>query len=150
MKKYIKIIICILCLVILLFAINYLNTSKKPKFVDYDMDAKDSIHYELGDTIKIDKVNFTILDYESVDSSEEIKILLNLKIDKNNYQLLQDKYTFGFAYNNKFLLQTNCSYDNDKIYVVDFSHDSSRKYNQVVVIDNQSLKIVATIELNNE
>lgn len=150
MKQYIKIVILIIIFVLILGIINFVNVSTKPKFVDYDMDATDSKHYNLIDVIKIENVSFSILDYEYIETEKNPQVILNLNINDNSYQLLHDKYTFGLAYNDKYLLKSNCSYNNNELRIVDFSGNKVTQFNQFVIIDNETLKITATINLENE
>lgn len=150
MRKYIKIIISIAIFVSVLIGINFINNSQKPKFVTYDMDASNSKHYELGDKIKIKHNSFSILDYQNTKPEGDIELLLDLDITEKVYQLLHDEYTFGLAYDDEYILGSNCDYNNNKIYVINSGESKNKKFNQFVIIKNETLKIIATINLNNE
>lgn len=148
MKKILVIICCLLILLVLfigtpLFFSNY----DTPKYVQYDMDASDSNHYKLNEEVKFNDVTFKILGYELKESDGLKYFHLNLDIDSLNYSTLQSSYTFMLAVDDNLLKKSNCSYENNSVIVVELEPNKTNNPNQIVIIDNGSFKILATINI---
>ncbi|MDD2469447.1 MAG: hypothetical protein PHI22_00755 [Bacilli bacterium] len=153
MKKNKSIIIIIVYIVLFTFTligINYISNFNKPQYATYDLDARDSIHYKLGEKTKVNKVKFTLKKVIPLDKEEFLQWELDLEIDNKSYQILHDNYSFKLANNDRLLLKTDCAYKEGKIIVVDTMVEQNRNFNQVVITDNSNYKILATINLNNE
>lgn len=135
--------IVIVCLVFV--GIKAFKSSDDPKYVDYDVDASDSQHYKLKETVKVGKTTFVVTDYEEITENKEWKV--NLKIADKAIQLLQDKYSFKFANNDVVIIRAGTEYRGSSVIVVNLL-DENITFNQFVVIDNESSKILATINLS--
>lgn len=146
-----KLIVCLMCIVALvaIFAIASSLPNDKPRIVQYDTNAADSPHYTIGDKIKVGKADFIIIGYDLSKDENNLKIYnLELEINDEDYRILENGYTFMLADHDTLIKKTNCSYENNTIKVVEIKKSSVENPNQIVIIENESFEILATVSLN--
>lgn len=149
MKRLVVIVGFIVALVGVVYGASlFLKNDNEVKIVSYDMDASDSKHYNLGDSVVVDDIEFDYFGY-SLQYDQELKnYYLDLKIDQDNFVALESAYTFMLAKDDVLLRDTNCVYKNGKIVVCEIKKIEEEHPNQFVIINNKTFKILTTIEMD--
>lgn len=148
-KKLIISFLCVLVLFVIFLLFSHFLRNDSSKMIQYDMDAKDSPHFKLGEKIKIGESDFIINGFDLSKNENNLKNYeLKMMINQKDYENLENGYTFMLANNDTLIKKTNCIYEKNTINVVEVEKSTFKNPNQIVVIDNKNFKIVATLDLN--
>ena len=143
-KTILLICLSLLIVFLLIFTLIRKNNDDSKK-VNRDLDASDSQHYSVEENIRVNNLTFTISNFTLTDS------LLTIETDLSDSELqeIADNYTFSVGSNNQlFPLSSQINENKDVDIQFDESYNSS-EINQIMIIDNRTLTILATIELYN-
>ncbi|MBD9105344.1 hypothetical protein EGW03_02615 [bacterium] len=141
----ISILLSLIFIIVLLFT-NIDN--KEPIYIEWQTDASQAKHYEITDKITIKKHEFKILKYSKMEDNNGWIITLDGK--SNIYDFLNSGYSFSLGYNDEMFLDIGCNYTNKQIQLIYMYKCRFDKFNQVIIYDNKSLKIIAVININEE
>lgn len=143
-KRIATLIVCILLLILTFITITYFTDKDKVRIMSYDLDASDSIHYQLNEDIEIEDSLFKIASYEEIVTGEW---KLEFIEKEPAWQTLHDGYTFKLAYDDKVLIDSNCMYEADTIIILDLTEQKAQVFNQFVIVNNRDHEVIATIAL---
>lgn len=145
-KKIISTVICCICLVGVFLAYSYIQKENSKKQVSYVLNCSNVKHYSMNSMIKSEGVDFKYIGYKFLSDNE---VSLEIDIDKKNYNKLKDGFTFKLANDDTLLLETDCSYENGTVNVINLKSDN-REFNQIVISSNADFNIIAVLLLDNE
>lgn len=126
-------------------------TNKDATYVYRETDASAVVHYEFNEKVKISNLTFVL---KSVEKINDDKYFLDTDMDKENFSLLNNKYTLCLAIDDEVYKLSSHKIEKSEdgkyeLYII--SDNFKGVPTQIVVVDNQTLKIKGAINifLNN-